>query len=134
MIFYGYTCHDIDECFAGTHSCAPSEQCSNIIVTKEFKGVGYRCSTENESGKQFSEAPSSSFEETPQMLFFQIEDTFDDIDFIKVEELPSTPEVSLFPKKLCIQYFGGSIEKILSEVGVDSSRWIIRYLERAQLC
>ena len=130
MIFYGYTCHDIDECFAGTHSCAPSEQCANIIVTKEFKGVGYRCFSETESEKQFSEAQSASFEHVPEMLFFEIEDTFDDIEFVKVEEAPSTSKASSFPKKLCIQYFGGSIENILAEVGVDPSRWIIRYFER----
>ncbi|CAG5098760.1 Oidioi.mRNA.OKI2018_I69.XSR.g15951.t1.cds [Oikopleura dioica] len=126
MIFYGYTCHDINECFAGTHSCTPSEQCANIIVTKEFKGVGYRCFSENESEKQFSEAQIASFEHAPEMLFFEIEDTFDDIEFFKVEEALSTSKASSFPKKLCIQYFGGSIEKILAEVGVDPSRWIIR--------
>jgi hypothetical protein len=124
MFFYGYTCHDIDECFAGTHLCSAAEHCVNIIAHKDFKGVGYKCVSERESGKQFSEAMATSFEQTGVVQLFEIPDALDINEMTEYDE-----ENSSFPKKLCNQYFGGSIEKILSDAEVDSSRWIIRYVK-----
>ena len=126
MFFYGYTCHDIDECLAGTHSCSTTENCINIIAHKDFKRIGYKCSSEREtsSGKQFSEAIATSFEQTGEIQMFEIPDALGIFEMAESDE-----ENSNFPKKLCIQYFGGSIEKILFDAGVDSSRWIIRYVK-----
>ncbi|CBY24995.1 unnamed protein product [Oikopleura dioica] len=119
MFFYGYTCHDIDECHAGTHSCSTAENCFNIITHKDFKGIGYKCLSKGESEKQFSESIATSFEQIGDIQMFEIPEALDFFGMIDVEN-------SAFPKKLCIQYFGGSIEKILSDAEVDSSRWIIR--------
>lgn len=90
----------------------------NIVAHKEFKGVGYLCTFVSESEKQFSETKPTSFENTGG-IHFQIQDS---LELFEINEVPT----SSFPKKLCILYFGGSIENILSDAGVDSTRWIIR--------